>query len=200
MKSSIVPVALIIYAATQADAQDQSKGSAAPEAAGRQANTQTRKSAAPVAVIARPGGLAPQRTSDVVTVQATSALSARAFGNCVAFDRLGTPPTVAPFKIAAGNAFVMTSVDWIASLPSRASKSVVAYFFIAVAGGTNGPAATGVAVADSEGVVGGTVVFPTGVIVRANQQLCVAVSTVANSNKYAPADAVAQGFFAADSQ
>ena len=135
----------------------------------------------------------------MVTVQAGSALSARAFGNCVAFDQLGTPPTVAPFTIAAGKAFVMTSVDWIASLPSRASKSVVASFFIAVAGGTNGAAATGVAVADSEGVVGGTVVFPTGVVVRANQQLCVAVSN-GTSNNYAPANAVAHGFFAADSQ
>jgi hypothetical protein len=142
----------------------------------------------------------PQGAADIVAVQASSALSVRSFTYCVAFDRLVTPPTVSVFTIPKGKVFVMTSVDWTADVPSLASRSVPADFFVVVGGGVNGPSATGLALADSNGVAGGTVTFPTGVVVKANQQLCIAIQTVPDSNQYAPADAVAHGYFAADSE
>jgi hypothetical protein len=140
--------------------------------------------------------VAPHQTSDIVAIQASSVFSSKTFRNCVVFDRLVTPPTVVSFTIPNGQVFVMTSVDWTAVVPSNALKSLVAYFFLAVGGDVNGPAATGIAVADSGGEGGGTVTFPTGVIVRGNQQMCIAVQTVPGTNQYAPADGVAHGFFA----
>ena len=143
-----------------------------------------------------PLSLAPRTVADVATLQASVAVSGRSFQNCVTFDRLSVPPTVSSFTIADGKAFVVTSVDWHARVPSRASKSAVALLFTAVGGSVNGPSATGVAMADSEGAAGGTITFPTGVIVKANQELCIQVQAVPNSNDYAPADGVAHGFFA----
>jgi hypothetical protein len=139
------------------------------------------------------------QTENIVAVQASSALSGRINQTCVEFDRLSTPPFATSFVIPDGDVFVMTSVDWTGGAGSRASKSVLADFFIYVGGGVNGPSAMATAIADSDGTAGGTITFPSGVVVKKGQQLCVEIQTVPDSNSYAPADAVAHGYFAHDS-
>jgi len=140
--------------------------------------------------------LSAQNPADVAAVQASSALSGKPFGNCIAFDRLVTPPTVVAFKIPDGKVFIVKSLDWKATIPSRAGKTVIALFFAAVGGNVNGPSAIGVGQADSEGTAGGSIVLPSGLVVRENQQLCVAIQ-MPGANQYFPADGVAHGFFAA---
>jgi hypothetical protein len=148
-----------------------------------------------------PGNCGPHGTQEILAIQASSDLSTRSFGNCVAFDRLSTPPTVVTFVIPKGQVFVVTSIDWFATVPSLASRSMLANFFTAVSATVNGASATSVALADSTGFAGGNVLFPTtGVVIRPGQQLCVAVLTQPGTNSFAPADAVAHGYLAADSQ
>jgi len=143
------------------------------------------------------GNWRPRGTSDIVAVQASSALSARIYSNCVAFDRLSVPPTVAAFSIPKGKVFVVTSIDWTGYSASLSSKSMLAYFFTVVGESVNGPSATGVALADSAGVAGGNVLIPSGIVIKANQQLCVGLQTL-GSNDLAPADAVAHGYVIPD--
>ena len=137
--------------------------------------------------------LAPRKPSDIQTVQSSSFLSATCFEGSFQFDRLVTPPTVSPFEIPSGKVFVVNSIDWSVR-GSIADQLVEIDFFVQKAGGVNGPSGQSVGLADSLGHAGGTVVFPTGIVVHADEILC------AWGNNTGPIQltAVAHGFLAAD--
>ncbi|HUN85028.1 MAG TPA: hypothetical protein VMU48_11640 [Terracidiphilus sp.] len=132
---------------------------------------------------------------DIAAVQADSNFSSQTFPNCTAFDRLVTPPLVSAFTIPAGKVFVVTSIDWSANIASLASKSMYVAILSTVSGFVNGPTATSVAMADSAGVGGGNVTFPTGFIVQPNQKLCIQVEVLGTTETFA-ASGVAHGYFA----
>jgi len=101
---------------------------------------------------------------------------------------------VVDFTIPTGQVWVVTSIDWEVQgvLPSQLQT---AFFFVATTVGDNGPAGQSTVLADGKGRVGASAVFPTGIVVKAGQSLCIAMPEPEGDKFFS---GVAHGFFAPD--
>jgi hypothetical protein len=145
--------------------------------------------------VAQAAGLTPRRASDVVTVQVISNFPKPCpAGGGLQFDRRVQPPTVVEFTIPVDKVWVVTSIDW-AVQGAVTAQMRTALFSVATATGFNGPAGQSTALADGNGHVGASVVFPTGIVVRSDQLLCLNMQSLESSEFFS---AVAHGFLAPD--
>jgi hypothetical protein len=143
--------------------------------------------------VAQAAGLTPRRASDVVTVQVLSNFPQPCPTGGLQFNRRVQPPTVVNLTIPADKVWVVTSIDWEVQ-GAVTSQMRTAFFSVATATGVNGPAGQSTALADGNGHVGASVVFPTGIVVRSDQLLCFGMKSLESSEF----SAVAHGFLAPD--
>src|SRR5437879_4587011 len=112
-----------------------------------------------------------------------------------AFDRLVTPPTITNLQIPAGRVLVITAFSWNLFQGATPSQSRAVSLFRAVGGAVNGPSAQSRALADSTGRTGASETFPTGLVVRPGEQLCLVIEDAGTFDKVT---GLAYGFFAPD--
>ena len=113
----------------------------------------------------------------------------------VSFDRVVTPPTITNLEIPAGRVLVITAFSWNLFQGATPSQSRAVSLFRAVGGAVNGPSAQSRALADSTGRTGASETFPTGLVVRPGEQLCLVIEDAGTFDKVT---GLAYGFFAPD--
>jgi hypothetical protein len=142
--------------------------------------------------------LEPKEASDTVTIQADNQVGGSCGGNLIKFDRLVVKSggTVEPFTLPPQKVLVVTSFDWTASGGvGLANRSRTAWLFRFKGGGVNGPSAQSSALADSNGRVGASEVFPTGIVLENPGALCLQMDTQAYGEAII---GVVNGFLAPD--
>jgi hypothetical protein len=121
--------------------------------------------------------LAPAKASEVVNLFAFPLTSAICCDSSTfAFDhRLDSDGTRSSFTIPTKETLVVTEVDWL-SLAGTSGTNAIASVVIANNSGCDRLGARSVGVNDAAGNAGGTLVFPTGIVLRRGTQICVPIS------------------------
>jgi hypothetical protein len=137
--------------------------------------------------------LAPSKPSQVATITGDAATSAFCPSGLVAGKMVDTQRnadgTITSFSVPVGEAFVVTSWEWSGS---GAASSTIGMSLVLVDSATLlGSFSRSTAAADGSGIGGGSVVIPSGFVVKSGITMCYAGGG-------ASASVIVHGFFAKD--
>jgi len=125
---------------------------------------------------ARAATLAPAKASEVVNLFAFPVTSANCCDSSTfAFDhQLDSDGVRSSFTIPTKETLVVTELDWL-SLGGTSGANAIASAVIASNTGCDSLGARSVGVNDVNGNAGGTLVFPTGIVLRPGTQICLTI-------------------------
>lgn len=140
------------------------------------------------------GPLAPAKASELVNLFAFPLTSGICCSSGIfAFDhQLDSNGARSAFTLPAKETLVVTEVDWL-SLAGTSGQDAIAEVVIEGSSGCDTLGATSVGVNDSAGNAGGTLIFPTGIVLRSGTQICVTIGGSGSLNR-----ANVHGFLAKD--